>query len=301
MGPSGSALEAALAPFRRLPGRPSYMIRVSAPGRPWEVSYHPFQTLFAASGVKCFILLKFLQDVEEGRLSEDTQEKVNDGIRALGSPVLGKLTGTVPARSALEAMITHSDNTGTDIALKCVGPDRVRAFLASAGYKTVRIPTSTRMLVSYLNGAPRGVDVGWKGMLEIEKGKLFGPPRSPMNNVETMQCSAAEFITFYERALDGQYFRKPETLTEYKRIMAMATVLPLIVPADTPAYGKGGSLDSNGYNALVAAGQMRVGGGKIPVSFCFMINYTGEPSPEVMPVLGGAAQGALAAVAEAIG
>lgn len=301
IGSPGPAVEAALAPFRRLPGRPSYMIRTSSPGQPWETSYHPFRPLFAASGVKCFILLKFLRDVEEGRLSEDTQEAVNDGIRALGSPVLGNLTGTVPARSALEAMIAHSDNTGTDIALKCVGPDRVRAFLASAGYKTVKIPTSTRMLVSYLNGAPRGVDVGWKGMLAIQNGKLFGPPRSPMNNVETMQCSAAEFITFYERALNGQYFRKPETLTEFKRILAMANVLPLIVPPDTPAYGKGGSLDSNGYNALVAAGQMRVGGGKIPVSFCFTINYPGDPAPEVMGVLGAAAKGSLSAIAEALG
>jgi beta-lactamase class A len=277
------------------------MVRVSGPGRPWETSHQPFQPLFAASAVKCFILCKFLQDVEEGRLSEDDEEAVNDGVRALGSPVFGNLTGTVPARSALEAMIAHSDNTGTDIALKRVGPDRVRAFLASAGYETVKIPTSTRRLVSYLNGAPRGVDVGWKGMLEFQDGKLFGPPRSPMNDVETMQGSAAEFVAFYERALDGRYFRKPETLTEFKRILAMANVLPLIAPPDTPAYGKGGSLDSNGYNALIAAGQMRAGGGKVPVSFCFTINYPGDPAPQVMEVLGAAAKGSLGAIAEALG
>ena len=271
-----------------------------APGQPWERSYNADQPLFAASGVKCFILAKFLQDVEDGRLSEDTLEPVNDGNRALGSPVFLHLTGRVPARSALEAMIAHSDNTGTDIALKCVGPERVRAFVASAGYKSVQIPTSTRLLVSYLDGAPRGVDVGWKGMLEIQKGKLFGPPRSPMNNVETMQCSAADFVTFYERALNGQYFRKPETLVEFKRILAMANALPLIVPADTPAYGKGGSLDSNGYNALMVAGQMRVGG-TVPVTFSFTVNYTGNPDPAVMQELGGAVHDALHGIAAAVG
>jgi beta-lactamase class A len=226
----GSRIEAALARFRRLPGRTAYLLRVTRPGNPWETGHHPKAPLFVGSAVKTFINLKFLQEVEAGRLSEDTQEAVDDGVRSLGSPVLLNPTGTTPARSVLEAMITHSDNTATDIALKRVGPDRVRAFLASAGLKSAKIPTSTRLLFSYLAGAPLGVDVGWKGMLEIEAGKRFGPERSPMNDHETMQCSAPDFITYYERALTGRYFGKAETLTEFKRIQAMAGVIPLIVP-----------------------------------------------------------------------
>ena len=102
--------------------------------------------------------------------------------------MFGHLTGTTTARSVLEAMIAHSDNTATDIALKRVGPDRVRAFIASAGFKSVKIPGSTRLLFSYLAGAPFGVDVGWKGMLEIENDKVFGRLRSPLNDRETMSA-----------------------------------------------------------------------------------------------------------------
>ena len=175
-------------------------------------------------------------------------------------------------------MITHSDNTATDIALKTVHPNRVRDFLASAGFRERQeFPTSTRMMFSYLSGAALGVDVGWKGMLEIEAGKRFGPERSPMNDRETMQCSASDFITDYEQALAGRYFKKPETLTEFKRIQAMAAVLPLIVPADTPAYAKGGSIETDVLNCLCVPGQMRLGG-SVPVTFCFTVNWAGASS-----------------------
>jgi hypothetical protein len=46
---------------------------------------------------------------------------------------------------------------------------------------------------------------------------------------------------------------------------------------------------------------MRVGGGKIPVTFCFTINYTGDPTAEVMAVLGATAKDSLSAIAEALG
>lgn len=54
------------------------------------------------------------------------------------------LTGVVTERTALEAMILHSDNTGTDMTLKLVGADNVRAFIASAGLTNTLIPDSTR-------------------------------------------------------------------------------------------------------------------------------------------------------------
>ena len=59
--------------------------------------------LYVGSAVKTFINLRFLQDVEAGRLSENTQEVVDDGVRSLASPVFGHLTGTTTARSVLEA------------------------------------------------------------------------------------------------------------------------------------------------------------------------------------------------------
>ncbi|WP_433969830.1 serine hydrolase [Tunturiibacter gelidiferens] len=62
------------------------------------------------------------------------------------------LIGKVSERTALEAMIMHSDNTGTDMCLKHVGPEKVRQFVASAGLKSCMIPESTRALFGYLLG-----------------------------------------------------------------------------------------------------------------------------------------------------
>ena len=76
-------IEAALARFRRLPGRTAYMLRVSRPGTPWETGHQPRAALDVGSAVKTFINLRFLQDVEAGRLSENTQEVVDDGVRSL--------------------------------------------------------------------------------------------------------------------------------------------------------------------------------------------------------------------------
>ncbi len=65
-----------------------------------------------------------------------------------------------------------------------------------------------------------------------------------------MTVPASEFVTYYKRALTGGYFQKPETLTEFKRIQAMADAIALVVPADTVAYMKGGSIDWNGFHCL---------------------------------------------------
>src|SRR5690349_16163657 len=83
-------------------------------------------------------------DVEAGRLSETEQLTIDDAVRSVGGGVFEHLTGTTAARNILEAMIAHSDNTATDIALARVGPDKVRAFIAEAGLTQARIPDSTR-------------------------------------------------------------------------------------------------------------------------------------------------------------
>jgi beta-lactamase class A len=85
---------------------------------------------------------------------------VNDRVRTSDSAVLLSLTGTTPARSILEALITHSDDTATDIALLHVGPNRVRSFIAAARLRATLIPDSTRRFFSHNVGAPLGVDIG---------------------------------------------------------------------------------------------------------------------------------------------
>ena len=97
-----------------------------------------------------------------------------------------------------------------------------------------------------------------------------GPAREARNDVDTMACPAATFVAYYKRALAGAFFAKKETLREFKRIQAMADAIALVVPSDTPAYMKGGSIDWNGFHCMASAGQMIVRG--VPVTFCLNLN-----------------------------
>jgi beta-lactamase class A len=265
-------LQAAVGSFAKLPVTSSCFIATDHP-TPWTVGHDPGARLFVGSAVKTFILATYLRDVESGRLTLDQQLAINDDARSPSSPVFMKLTGTTEARSVLEAMIAHSDNTATDAALKAVGPERVRELVSEAGLSATRTPDSTRRMVSYLAGAPEGVDFGWEGMERMAHGQLAGPPQSPMNDHQTMLSTAEEMVRWYQRALKGEFFRKPETLLEFKRIQAMADSLWHVVPADTLAYGKGGSIDWQDFHCFALSGQMMVRG--VPVTFCFTINWTG--------------------------
>jgi beta-lactamase class A len=100
--------------FRAFPGTTSWRIDVNDN---IVASKSPGRQLFVASTIKTFIVCQYLRDVEAGRLSEDEQLSVDDSVRHSDSSVFLNLTGTTPARSILEAAITHSDNMATDIAV----------------------------------------------------------------------------------------------------------------------------------------------------------------------------------------
>ena len=257
--------------FLSLPGTKSVQIDVDAPRHPWRVAHEPDAPLFCGSCFKTFVLTTYLQEVEAGHLSEVEQLNIDDGIRSVGGEVFDFLTGTAPARTVLEAMMAHSDNTATDAAMLRVGVDKVRTFLLNAGLTRARIPDSTRRFFSYVAGYPTGVDMGWAGLQAMQAGKNGRPSRSALNDQQTMVCPASDFVSYYKRALAGEFFQKSQTLTEFKRIQAMADSISLVVPADTPAYLKGGSVSWDGFYCMATAGQMIVGAA--PVTFCLILNW----------------------------
>src|SRR6266446_6702512 len=206
-----------LKAFLSLPGKMSAQIDVDAPRHPWRIAHEPDAPLFCGSCFKTFVLTTYLQELEAGRLSESEQIDINDGIRSVGGGVFDFLTGTAPARTVLEAMIAHSDNTATDAAMSRVGVDKIRAFLSAAGLTRVRIPDSTRRLFSYVAGYPAGVDMGWAGLQAMNAGQNGRPTRPAINDQQTMVCPASDFVSYYKRALAGSFFQKKETLIEFKR------------------------------------------------------------------------------------
>jgi beta-lactamase class A len=271
--PAGNGrLQAVVERFAALPSA-SCLVVADRPGKPWRVSHQPAARLFVGSAIKTFILAQFLRDVEAGRLAGDRQMAIDDSVRSLSSPVFLELTGTTRAVAVLEAMIAHSDNTATDVTMGAVGADSVRALIAEAGLKQTQIPASTRRLFSYLAGAAEGVDAGWAGMQRLAESASAANIRPALNDRQTMASSAEDMVSWYRQALAGAFFEKPGTLVEFKRIQAMADSLVLVVPPDTPAYGKGGSIDWQDFHCFCLAGQMIVG--KVPVTFCFTINWTG--------------------------
>ena len=264
--------------FMALPGSKSAQIDIDRQHGLRSVAYQPDSPLFCGSCFKTFVLTTYLQGVEAGTLSESEQLPINDSIRSVGGGVFEFLTGTASARTVLEAMIAHSDNTATDVAMLRVGADKVRAFIQAAGLKQARIPDSTRRFFSYVAGYPAGIDMGWAGLQAMQAGKPGGPLRPAINDQQTMVCPASELVAYYKRALAGEFFRKNETLAEFKRIQAMADAIPLVVPADTPAYAKGGSISWDGFYCLAVAGQMIVG--VTPVTFCLTLNWTDQDGGE---------------------
>jgi beta-lactamase class A len=269
----GDRVHAAVARFAKLPVTASCLVVAERPTAPWQASHDPTARLFIGSAIKTFILAQYLRDVEAGRLSEDQQIPIDDGVRSPSSPVFLNLSGTTPARSVLEAMISHSDNTATDAALAAVGVTRVRALVAEAGLGATQIPDSTRRLFSYLAGAPEGVDLGREGAQRMATGAPAGPARTPLNDHQAMASTAEDLVRWYRQALRGAFFKKPATLVEFKRIQSMADIIPQVVPPDTAAYAKGGSIDWEGFHCFCLPGQMIVG--KAPITFCFTINWTG--------------------------
>jgi hypothetical protein len=175
----------------------------------------------------------------------------------------------------LEAMIAHSDNTATDAALAAVGVDNVRNLINEVGLPSVVIPTSTRQLFAYL-ASGKNVPVDWPTLQQY----LSHPPdpQSPINDHQSMLASASDMVKWYQTALQEPGFFTPAELAEFKRISAMATAIPAIVPDNLAAYGKGGSITWDGFGDLSVSGQMEVPTGDVsqpwvPVTFSFSVNW----------------------------
>lgn len=173
-------------------------------------------------------------------------------------------------RTALEAMILHSDNTGTDMCLKAVGPDNVRAFIASAGLTNTLIPNSTRAFLGYLFGAPNYLTFTWDDVVAAAKDPFVSPA---LNTEQTMASSADDLVSYYSRALQGDFFEHDETLNAFRAILSIGDVIWLIpVPLGVSAFAKGGSIDIPGFHAVCAPGAMFFDDRW--VYFCFTINWT---------------------------
>ena len=263
--------------FQNLPGEVAFKVFVPpANGRPgFTASSNSDKMLFAASAIKSYLLCEAMRQADAPNIDHMLEEKIlalNSTVWSFGSPSFtpDELSGEVSERTTMEAMITRSDNTATDMMFKLVGADNVRSFISSIGLTNTLVPDSTRALTAYVFGAPNYLTISWKDLQKYAKeGKLVHPF---LNDVETLASSADDFVSYYSRALQGQFFEHAATLNEFRRILTLCDFIYLIpVPLGVSAYGKSGNVDFPNFHARSFAGGMF--SGDRWSYFAFIINW----------------------------
>lgn len=269
--------------FQNLPGEVAFKVFVPpANGRPgFTASSNANKMLFAASAIKTYVLCEAMRQADAPDIDDVLQDKrlaLNSTVWSFGSPAFtpDDLIGTVSERTTMEAMITRSDNTATDMMFKLAGANNVRSFVSSIGLTNTFIPDSTRAVTAYVFGVPDYLTISWEDLQPYAKaGKLVHPF---LNDVETLASSADDFVSYYSRALQGQFFKHAATLNEFRRILTLCDFIYLIpVPLGVSAYAKSGNADIPGFHARSFAGGMFANGRWS--YFAFIINWDSE-APE---------------------
>jgi beta-lactamase class A len=262
--------------FKKLPGDKAMKIFAPTVGKKSGLlaQLNSGQRLFVASADKTFVLCEALRQADSPNIAavlEATELALDSTVWSLGSPIFNPpdLSGIVSERTTLEAMITRSDNTATDMMLKLVGPNNVRQFIAAAGLSNTLIPDSTRALAGYLFGATNYLNLTWEEFLEVVQGMQVHPF---LNEVETFASSADDFVSYYSRALQGEFFQHAATLNEFRRILTLDAFIYLIpLPLGVSAYSKSGNADTPGFHMRSFAGGMFFENRW--VYFAFIINW----------------------------
>lgn len=187
----------------------------------------PPPNYLSAALSRTFVLCEALRQVDSPAVVQQIAQKqlaLDVRVWFLDSPTFNPLflSGMVSERTVLEAVVTHNDNTGTDMLLKLVGPDSVPKFIASAGLKHTQIPDSTRIFYGCLLGAKDYKTFAWDQVVTAQESDTPFV-NSPLNNVETLASSADDLVSYYHGALQGKFFKNTETLKEFRRICPSPT------------------------------------------------------------------------------
>ena len=292
--------------FAQLPGDTAFKILAPAAKgkkKAFVAQLNSDRMLFVASAIKTFVLCEALRqadspDVDE--ILEQTELALDSTVWSFGSPTFTPpdVTGVVSERTAMEAMITRSDNTATDMMFKAAGTDNVRNFIASAGLTSTRVPESTRAFTGYLFGAPDYKNLTWEQLRQVVTGPVVQPF---LNDVQTLASSANDLVSYYSRALQGEFFQHRETLNEFRRVLTLCDFIYLVpLPTGVSAYAKSGNADMAGFHARSIAGGLLFGDQW--VYFAFVINwYAGsDDDPETVALFFSAINESLTLVKSAL-
>ena len=254
-GGSGGDLGAALRRYLALPGTKSYLIHAGPGGSLGRVAHQPGPL-----------------PVHRQRL-QDLRARPVPARRRGGPAVRGRAAGHRRQRAharqpGVPRPRRHDPGAlgagGDDRAQRQhrdrhrdgkVGADRVRALIAQAGLRSIRIPDTTRLFLSYISA--RRPAWTWAGRGSQPKNPP-GPLRPPLNDVITLAGSARDFVSWYEQALAGRVLRQAG---DADRVQAH----PGHVRADRPGGAAGHARLRQGRGAAVPRAQPKSFAGQIVV------------------------------------
>ncbi|MBV9386825.1 MAG: serine hydrolase [Chroococcidiopsidaceae cyanobacterium CP_BM_ER_R8_30] len=288
--------------FAQLPGQKGLKLLIPALRKQpdWSFSINPDTVLVCASAFKVFVLAEALRQVEaslnpeeQKPLVDQLEEKLallelvlDESVYTIGSDVFNPpdLSGKVLLKTVLQAMMLSSDNTATDMALKFVNPDRVRQFLHQIGLQNTRIPDSTRQFGAYVLGYPQWQTITWAQLLELLQNNPY-EPRPPLNNDITFASTASDFVSFYSRTLQGQFFNYAETLDRFKAILSISDSFPLKDSWRSQPLGMNVFMKHGwGQGILCRAGGLWLPAAKRWLYFSMTLNWDSpEPLEQVQP------------------
>jgi beta-lactamase class A len=257
----GAVVRTIVSLFNTLPG--DVALKIFAPSveckPPLQALLNSSRKLFVASANKTFVLCEALRQADAPDVDvvlEETKLALDSTVWSFGSPIFNPphLSGVVSERTALEAMITRSDNTATDMTFKLLGANSVRRFIAAAHLNNTLIPDSTRAFAGYVFGASNYLTLTWEQLVQIVQGPLVHPF---FNSVQTLASSAHDLVSYYLPALEGEFFQHAATLNEFRRILTLCDFIYRVpLPLGVSAYAKSGDADSPGFHARSIAGGM---------------------------------------------
>jgi beta-lactamase class A len=273
--------------FSDLPDRKA--IKIWAPatenGPEVLVQLNASQRMFVASTMKSIILCERLRQLDSPTVEKQItghELALDESVWSPGSAIFNPpdLSGLVSERTAMEAMVVHSDNTATDMVLKETGADAVRSLIASIGLKKTMIPDSTRIFAAYLVGAPNYKTITWDELTKFPSEKLAHPF---LNDIETFASSPDDLVLFFSGALQGRFFSHRETLFQFRRILLLGDINHLVpFPLGMSVFGKAGYADIPDEHARSIAGAVY-----FPdrwVYFSMVLNWDAEQAEDPITV-----------------
>lgn len=113
-----------------------YAVYLAYPARTSEIYTYNSTQMRSASMIKVFILAAIMEKVEQGEISLDKEIVLLGSDKVGGAGILsGYQSGeSFSLREILKLMITHSDNTATNIAIDQIGMNAINDYIQRNGY-----------------------------------------------------------------------------------------------------------------------------------------------------------------------